>query len=73
MWHAWERRGKCTGFWRESPKEGDHVEDQGVDGSSMDLAEIGWGAECIQSAQGRGRWRAVVNAEMNIRGLAPRS
>jgi hypothetical protein len=26
MWHAWERRGKCTGFWWGSPKEGDHLE-----------------------------------------------
>jgi hypothetical protein len=32
MWHAWERRGKCTGFWWESPKESDHLDDQGVDG-----------------------------------------
>jgi hypothetical protein len=24
MWHAWERRGKCTGFWWESQKETDH-------------------------------------------------
>jgi hypothetical protein len=29
MWHAWERREKCT---RESPKEKDHLEDQGVGG-----------------------------------------
>jgi hypothetical protein len=27
-----ERREKCTGFWWESPKEGDHWEDQGVGG-----------------------------------------
>jgi hypothetical protein len=32
MWHAWERREKCTAFWWESPKERDHLEDQGVDG-----------------------------------------
>jgi hypothetical protein len=32
MWHAWERRGKCTGFWWENQKEIDYVEDQGVDG-----------------------------------------
>jgi hypothetical protein len=31
MWHAWERRGKCTGFWWESQKKRDHSEDQGVD------------------------------------------
>jgi hypothetical protein len=30
MWHAWERRDKCTRFWWESPREGDHLEDQGV-------------------------------------------
>jgi hypothetical protein len=30
MWHTWERRGKCTGFWCEIKKERDHLEDQGV-------------------------------------------
>jgi hypothetical protein len=28
MWHAWERREKCTTLWWESPKERDHLEDQ---------------------------------------------
>jgi hypothetical protein len=32
MRHAWERRGKCTRVWWESPKERDHSEDRGVDG-----------------------------------------
>jgi hypothetical protein len=32
MWHAWERREKCTRFRWESPKERDHSEDQGIDG-----------------------------------------
>jgi hypothetical protein len=45
MWHAWERREKCTKFWWESPKGRDHSEDQGVDGrigSKWILREIGW-------------------------------
>jgi hypothetical protein len=32
MWHAWERGETRTGFWWESPKEKDHLEDEGVDG-----------------------------------------
>jgi hypothetical protein len=32
MWHAWERREKCTRFWWEIQKERDHLEDQGVYG-----------------------------------------
>jgi hypothetical protein len=42
-WHAWERKGKCTGCWLERQKENDYSEDQGVDGIRMDLKEIGWG------------------------------
>jgi hypothetical protein len=29
---SWERREKCTRFWWESPKETDHLEDQGIGG-----------------------------------------
>jgi hypothetical protein len=44
------------------------------DGIKMDLREVGWGGlEWIHLAQGRDRWRAVVNAVMNLRVLAPRS
>jgi hypothetical protein len=45
MWHAWERRGKCTRFWWEGPKERDRLEDRAVDGIIMDLREIGWGGD----------------------------
>jgi hypothetical protein len=40
----------------------------------MGLREISWGgAEWIQLAQDRDRWRDFVNALMNLRVLAPRS
>jgi hypothetical protein len=32
MWHAWERAEMCIGFWWESPREKDHLNDHGVDG-----------------------------------------
>jgi hypothetical protein len=47
MWHAWERREKCTRFWWESPKERDQSEGRGVDekmGSEWILVRLaGWG------------------------------
>jgi hypothetical protein len=41
----------------------------------MDFGEIGWGGdvEWIHLAQDRHRWRAVVNAVMNLGVLTPRS
>jgi hypothetical protein len=45
MWHAWERREKCTRCWWEIPKERDHLEDQGVGrkmGSEWILGKLAW-------------------------------
>jgi hypothetical protein len=39
-----------------------------VDNIKIDLREIGWdGMDCIDLAQDRGQWRAIVNTVMNLR------
>jgi hypothetical protein len=39
-----------------------------VDNIKMDLLEIGWGSmDWIGLAQDRDKWRALVNAVMNLR------
>jgi hypothetical protein len=43
------------------------------DGIKMGLWEIGCGVEWIHLTQDRDHWRAVVNAVMNFRVVAPRS
>ena len=66
----WEWRG-YTGFWWGNLRERDHSEDPGVDGSvilTWDIQEVGCGGvDWIDLAQGRDRWRALVNAVMNLR------
>jgi hypothetical protein len=58
MWHAWGRGEVFTGFWF------------GGYNIKMDLREIGIdGANWIQLAQERIRWRVCVNTVMNLRVL----
>jgi hypothetical protein len=56
MWHEWERREKCTRFWWESPKEGNHSKDKGVDGR-MGSKRILWrlAGECGLDSTGSGK------------------
>jgi hypothetical protein len=52
------------------------LEDQGVNGRmglECILGRSVGGVEWIDLAQDRDRWRALVNAVMNLRILAPRS
>jgi hypothetical protein len=60
-----------TGFWLGGPKVRDHWEDPGaggVDNIKMNLRKIEIdGANWIQLAQDRVRWRAFVNTVMNLR------
>jgi hypothetical protein len=59
-----------TGFRWEDLREGDHLGDPGVDGRIILRWIFGkWdgGVNCIELAQDRDRWRAVVNAVMNHR------
>jgi hypothetical protein len=39
-----------------------------VDNTEIDLREIGWdGVDCIDMAQDRDQWRALVNTVLNFR------
>jgi hypothetical protein len=74
MWHAWERGGLWVVMGNpEGKTQLVRPRRRWEDGIKMDLREIGWGGvEWIHLAQDRGRWRAVVNAVMNLQVLAPR-
>jgi hypothetical protein len=65
------RRGMHVGYWWESQKERDHLEDQDVVGWTI-LKWIldGWnGVDWIDMAQDSDQWRAVVNTVLNHRVL----
>jgi hypothetical protein len=57
MWHTWQRKENCTGFWRDSPKESDHLKDRSVDrktGLEWNLGRLVKGAMCAVKSSGSG-------------------
>jgi hypothetical protein len=57
-------------IWLEKP-EGNRLlgrpRRKWVDNIKIDLTEIGWGStDCIDLAQDRDQWRALVNTVMNL-------
>jgi hypothetical protein len=71
MYGGWGRREACIEFWCGNPTERGHWGDPGVDGRVI----FGWifkkwdvgGMDWIELAQGRDRWRAIVNVIMKLR------
>jgi len=58
------REEAYTGFWWGNLRERDHLEDN----IKMGLRDVGCrGMYWIELAQNRDRWRALVNAVMNLR------
>jgi hypothetical protein len=70
-----EGRNVYRAFDGKARRKKDHLKDRGVDGtmgSKWTLGRLVGGVEWIHLAQDRDRWRAVVNAMMNLLVLAPR-
>jgi hypothetical protein len=63
-------RGRHIGYCWESQRERDHL-CRWVDNITMDLGEVGWGGwgdvDWTGLAQGRNRWRSLVNSVLNLR------
>jgi hypothetical protein len=77
MWHAWERGKRVQDFSGKARRKKTtwRPRRRWEDGIKIDLRKIGGGGcvEWIYLTQDRDSWRAVVNAVMNFRVLAPRS
>jgi len=70
MYGIWGRAELYTGFWWGNQREGDHLGDPAnrwEDNIEMDLQEVGcWGVNWIKLTHDRDRWRALVNAVLNL-------
>jgi hypothetical protein len=63
------RKEAHTGFWWGNLREGGRPRHRWEDNIKMFLREAGWGMDWIDLAEDTDRWRAVVNAVMNVRVL----
>jgi len=68
MQRVWGRGEAYIGVWWGNLRERDHLEIAGVK-ERIILRWIfrKWDVDWIELAQGRDRWRALVNAVMNLR------
>jgi hypothetical protein len=60
----------CAGFRWENVREKKPLgrrRRRWEDNIKMDLHEVAWGVDWIDIARDRDRWRAVLNAVMNVR------
>ena len=66
MWHVLGRGEVCTGK-SEGKRPLGRPRRRWKDNIKMDLQEMGcWGMDWIELAQNRDKWRALVNAVMNL-------
>jgi hypothetical protein len=69
MWRVWEKGELHTGFWWGDLMEGDSLDDLGVNGRIIlkcILKKWEVGMDFIDLPQESNRWRALVNAVMNL-------
>jgi hypothetical protein len=69
MWHVWKTGEVHTGFWWVDLSEREHLEDLGAYKRIILKCIFNEfdGAVWTELAQDRDRWRALVNAVMNLR------
>ena len=70
MWHEWETGEVHKGFWWGYLRERETTWKTRLrweDNIKMYLQEVGWGGmDWIDLAPDKNRWRALVNAVMNL-------